>query len=118
LHAEHPHVTEDLLRQAYKNRKAHFIQFIRHILGIETLKSFPETVSEAFDRFIKDHSNLTTRQLDFLGLLKNFIIDRETVERKDLIKSPFTVIHPQGIRGVFSPAEVEDILQLTEELAA
>ncbi len=49
LHAEHPHITEDLLRQVYKNRKARFIQFIRHILGIEILKSFPETVSEAFD---------------------------------------------------------------------
>ena len=44
LHAEYPHITEDLLRQAYKNRKAHFIQFIRHILGIEVLKSFPDTV--------------------------------------------------------------------------
>ncbi|MGB3919010.1 DEAD/DEAH box helicase family protein [Thiothrix litoralis] len=37
LHAEHPHITEDLLRQAYKNRKARFIQFIRHILGIVTV---------------------------------------------------------------------------------
>jgi type I restriction enzyme R subunit len=35
LHEEHPHITEDLLRQVYKNRKAGFIQFIRHILGIE-----------------------------------------------------------------------------------
>ena len=53
LHDEHPHITEDLLRQVYKNRKARFIQFIRHILGIEILKSFPETVSEAFDQFIR-----------------------------------------------------------------
>ena len=37
LHEEHPHITEDLLRQVYKNRKARFIQFIRHILGIEAL---------------------------------------------------------------------------------
>lgn len=40
LHEEHPHITENLLRQVYKNRKARFIQFIRHILGIEVLKSF------------------------------------------------------------------------------
>ncbi|HKL85820.1 MAG TPA: DEAD/DEAH box helicase family protein, partial [Treponemataceae bacterium] len=38
LHEEHPHITEELLRQAYQNRNAHFIQFIRHILGIEILK--------------------------------------------------------------------------------
>lgn len=118
LHAEHPHITEDLLRQVYKNRKAHFIQFIRHILGIEILKSFPETVSEAFDQFIQQHSNLSSRQLEFLNLLKGFIIEREKVEKKDLINAPFTVIHPQGIRSVFSPAEINEILQLTERLAA
>lgn len=118
LHAEHPHITEDLLRQVYKNRKARFIQFIRHILGIEILKSFPETVSEAFDRFIQQHSNLSSRQLEFLNLLKGFIIDREKIEKKDLINAPFTVIHPQGIRGVFSPAQINEILQLTERLAA
>ncbi len=118
LHAEHPHITEDLLRQVYKNRKAGFIQFIRHILGIEILKSFPETVSEAFEQFIQEHSSLTGRQLEFLNLLKTFLIEREKVEKKDLIHSPFTVIHPQGIRGVFSPAEINEILQLTERLAA
>jgi len=118
LHAEHPHITENLLRQVYKNRKAHFIQFIRHILGIEILKSFPDTVSEAFAQFIGQHTNLSSRQLEFLNLLKGFIIERETIEKKDLINAPFTVIHPQGIRGVFSPAEIHDILLLTERLAA
>ncbi len=118
LHEEHPHITEDLLRQVYRNRKAHFIQFIRHILGIEVLKSFPDEVSSAFDQFIRAHTTLSSRQMEFLNLLKNFIIEREKVEKKDLINAPFTVIHPQGIRGVFSPAEINEILQLTERLAA
>lgn len=118
LHAEHPHITENLLRQVYKNRKARFIQFIRHILGIEVLKSFPDEVSAAFDQFIRAHTTLNSRQLEFLSLLKNFIIEREKVEKKDLINAPFTVIHPQGIRGVFSPAEINDILLLAQTLAA
>ncbi len=118
LHEEHPHITEELLRSVYKNRKAHFIQFIRHILGLEILKSFPETVADAFDQFIQQHSNLSSRQLDFLNLLKNFIIEREKVEKRDLINAPFTVIHPQGIRGVFSPPEINEILALAEQLAA
>jgi type I restriction enzyme R subunit len=118
LHEEHPHITEDLLRQVYKNRKARFIQFIRNILGIEILKSFPDEVSAAFDQFILAHTTLSSRQLEFLNLLKTFIIEREKVEKKDLINAPFTVIHPQGIRGVFSPAEINEVLQLTERLAA
>ena len=118
LHDEHPYITENLLCRVYNIRKAHLIQFIRHILGIEILKSFPETVSEAFAQFIGQHTNLSSRQLEFLNLLKGFIIEREKVERKDLINAPFTVIHPQGIRGVFSPAEINEIVQLTERLAA
>jgi len=118
LHQKHPHITEDLLRQVYRNRKARFIQFIRHILGLEPLKSFPEEVGAAFDQFIRAHSTLNSRQLEFLTLLRNVLIEREKVEKQDLIAAPFTVIHPQGIRGVFSAAEIHDILHLTTRLAA
>ncbi len=118
LHAEHPHVTEELLRQVYQNHKAKFLQFIKHILGIEPLKSFSESVAEAFDQFIQQHTNLNSRQLEFLNLLKIFILEREKVEKKDLISSPFTVLHPQGIRGIFSPTEINEILELTTALAS
>ena len=118
LNEAHPHVTEELLRKVYKNRKAKFIQFIRHILGIEILASFPETVNQAFDLFISEHTDLNSRQLEFLRLLKDFMIDREKVEKRELIQSPFTIIHPKGIRGVFSPNEINDILKLTEKLVA
>lgn len=118
LHEEHPHITEDLLRKVYKNRRAKLIQFIRHIFGIEPIESFPETVSKVFSQFIQEHSYLNTRQLDFLNILREFIIERETIHKRDLIQSPFTIFHPQGIRGLFSPAEIDEIVKLTEGLAA
>jgi type I restriction enzyme R subunit len=68
LHDEHPHITEDLLKNVYHNRKAKFIQFIRHILGLEILESFPDTVTRAFEQFIHSHTNHNSRQLDFLNL--------------------------------------------------
>lgn len=118
LHDEHPHITEDLLKNVYKNRKAKFTQFIRHILGLELLESFPDTVSKAFDEFIYSHTNLSSRQLAFLNLLKEFILEKETVQRQDLIESPFTVLHPLGIRGLFTPAEINEIIELTKKVAA
>ncbi len=118
LHDEHPHITEELLKSVYKNRKAKFIQFIRHILGLEVLESFPETVTKTFEQFIQSHSNLSSRQLDFLSLLKEFILEKETVQKRDLIESPFTVLHPQGIRGLFTPAEINEILELMQKVAA
>ena len=42
LHEENPHITIGLLRRVYQNRKAKFIQFIKHILGLEVLETFKE----------------------------------------------------------------------------
>ncbi|MFA6008008.1 MAG: DEAD/DEAH box helicase family protein, partial [Candidatus Shapirobacteria bacterium] len=118
LHDEHPHITEDLLKNVYHNRKARFLQFIRHILGLEILESFPETVEKAFDQFIHEHTYLSSRQLQFLKLLKDFILEKEQVRKQDLIESPFTLIHPQGIRGLFTESEIREIIELTKKVAA
>lgn len=39
------------------------------------------------------------------------------MDKKQLINAPFAVLHPQGIRGVFSPSEICEILQLAERYA-
>ena len=118
LYEEDPHITESLLRKIYKHQKAKFIQFIKHILGIEILESFDVQVSKAVEQFIQEHSNLSTRQIEFLNLLKNSIIERGNIAKRDLIQAPFTIIHPKGIRGVFSPSEIKEIITLTEKFVA
>lgn len=118
LHDEHPHITLQLLRRVYQHQKAPFLRFIRHILGIEILESFPDTVSRSIDQFITEHPTLTSHQLQFLNLLRDYLIDRGGIEKRDLIAAPFTIIHPSGIRGVFSPSQINEILALTERLAA
>lgn len=118
LHNEHPHITIDLLRRVYNHRKAVFVQFIKHILGIEVLETFPETVSKAFDEFVAAHSYITSRQLQFLELLKEFILEKGEISKRNLIESPFTFLHPEGIRGIFNPKEIEEIIGLTQKLIA
>ncbi|WP_334186770.1 type I restriction endonuclease subunit R [Noviherbaspirillum sp.] len=118
LHDEHPHITLQLLRRVYQHRTAPFLRFIRHILGIEILESFPDTVSRSIDQFIVEHRTLTSHQLQFLNLLRDYLIDRGGIEKRDLIQAPFTIIHPSGIRGVFSLTEIDEILTLTQKLAA
>jgi type I restriction enzyme R subunit len=118
LHNEHPHITIDLLRKVYNHRKAALVQFIKHILGIERLTTFPETVTLAFDEFISNHSYLTSRQFQFLDLLKNVVLEKGEVSKRNLIESPFTLIHPDGIRGIFNPKEIEEILGLTQRVLA
>lgn len=118
LHNEHPHITVELLRRVYNHKKAQFLQFIKHILGLVILESFPETVIKEFDDFITNHSYLSSRQLQFLELLRGYILEKGNITKKNLIESPFTMIHPEGIRGVFSPSEIEEIINFTQKLVA
>ena len=118
LYNEHPHITIDLLRKVYNHRKAELVQFIKHILGIELLETFAETVTKAFDDFIARHSYLTSRQLQFLNLLKNFVLEKGDVSKRNLIESPFTMLHPEGIRGIFNQKEIDEIVSLTEQVLA
>jgi type I restriction enzyme R subunit len=118
LHEENPHITIGLLQRVYQNRKAKFLQFIKHILGLEILETFAESVASAFNNFITEHNYLSNRQLQFLDILKKYILEKGNLEKKNLIESPFTMIHPEGIRGVFSPKEINEILQLTNKILA
>lgn len=118
LQAEDPWITEALLRKIYRHRQARFLEFIRHILGIEPLERFDSRVGRAVEQFIHDHTALSARQIEFLHLLRDFIIERGGIETRHLLEAPFTVIHPKGIRGVFSPGEVEEVLKLAEKFAA
>jgi type I restriction enzyme R subunit len=118
LGRQDPYVTEELLKKAYDNKKATFIQFIKHILGLEKLTTFSEMVTSAFDQFIVQHNDYTRQQIQFLLTLKTFILQNEKVTKKDLVHLPFTRLHPHGIRGVFSAGDIEEILELTHRLTA
>lgn len=113
-----PFVTEKLLQRVYGNQHAKFLQFIKHILQIEVVHSFEETVTQAFDEFIKQHNSLSNNQIEFMTVLKKYLIDKGKIEKKDLINPPFTQLHPQGILGVFSPREIEEIISVIQRIAA
>ena len=116
LESSELHVTEERLRQIYDNRTVDFLRLIRHVLGLEHVPSWEESVSERFDGFIATHTDLTSRQILFLRTLRTFILQRRALEKQDLVDEPFTRLHPSGIQGLFTDAEIEEILSLTREL--
>ncbi|HEC66328.1 MAG TPA: restriction endonuclease subunit R [bacterium] len=118
LEGRDPWVTEDLLRKVYDNKKARFIQFIKYVLGLEELKTFTQEVTEGFDTFITNHNTLSEQQIQFVRTLRTFILRTGKVEKKDLVREPFTEVDPDGIIGVFTPHEIVEILQFTENLVA
>jgi type I restriction enzyme R subunit len=111
-------VTEERLQRIYDNRTAHFLQLIRHVLGLEHIASWEETVSERFDAFIATHSDLSSRQILFLRTLRTFILQRRHLEKRDLVDEPFTRLHPNGIQGLFTNTEIDEVLDLARELVS
>lgn len=109
-------VTEERLRQIYDNRTVDFLRLIRHVLGLEHVPSWEETVTERFDEFIASHTNLTSRQILFLRTLRTFILQRRVLEKRDLVDEPFTRLHPSGVQGLFTDAEIEEILEFARQL--
>ena len=118
LYHEHPHISLDLLRRVYDNRKAGFVQFMRHILGLEALPTYRNEVGAAFDAFIHAHGELTSKQLQFLEVLKNYLLDRQRFHKRDLVDAPFTIIHPEGILGLFPERQIDEIVELAHKLVA
>ena len=109
-------VTEETLRKVYDHKTAHFLQFMRHILGLEKLESWSETVTKAFDAFIAEHNTFTALQVQFLQTLRTFMLQTGKAEKEHLIAPPFTNLHPQGIRGLFAKHEIQEILTFVEEI--
>jgi type I restriction enzyme R subunit len=115
LRDQYPNITEYILKEIYDNQSARFVQFIKHILGLEPLATFTETVSMAFDEFIREH-NYGQQQIQFLLTLKTFVLQKGKLEKRDLVNAPFTQLHPQGIQGIFKPNEIDEILGLTQKI--
>lgn len=103
------HINEDILRRVYDNKRANFIQFIRHMLGRERLEPWSETVTKDFDEFIAKHDTFSSQQILFLQTLKTFIMQTGEVSKESLISQPFTNIHPRGILGLFQNTERQEI---------
>ncbi len=116
LNSTDPYITEENLRLVYDNRRARFLDFIKHILGLSKLPTRTGDINEAFEKFIVQHNTYTSAQIQFIRTLKTFIIDQGSVRREDLVERPFTNIHPLGIRGLFGEGEIAEIERFIEEM--
>lgn len=118
LRRQDPEIDEERLRRVYDVRTASFVQLIRHVLGVERLERWSTLVSREFDEFIASHTTYSALQIRFLQTLRTFILQRRTLERRNLVESPFTQLHPQGVRGVFPSHEIEEIIGFAADLVA
>lgn len=119
LKRQDPGIDEERLRKVYDMRQASFVRLIRHVLGVGLpLERWSTFVTRQFEDFIAGHTTFSALQIRFLLTLRTFVLQRGHIERRDLVDSPFTQIHPDGIRGVFPARDIDEVVGFAQALVA
>jgi len=94
----------DLL-EYYPETAGQLDRAIRAIIGMDA-----DTVRTRFTQFVTKHPELNSHQVKFLDLLQNHLGKYGSIEVGDLYEPPFTLIHSDGLDGVFDEPLVEELL--------
>ncbi len=110
-------VTEERLREAYHQPKANLADFLRHILNVATLPSREESISRAFDEWVRQHPRLTATQLMFVRTLRKAVMQKAAITSLDALrKPPFSTIgDPEQL---FKESELSELFELVTAIAA
>lgn len=107
---------ENMLK-AFGIRVGSLVDFLKHVLKIETLPSHEMIVRKAFDAFILEH-NYNADQSRFLRVVQSVFLQRKKVEVADLYEEPFTSFGLNAVEKLFSEVEIQELVALVKRLAA
>ena len=103
---QNPDVSLEVLKQFY-GEATPLDQILRTIIGMEA-----DAVRERFEQFVQHHPRLTAKQTRFLSLLQNHIAKYGAIELDRLYEAPFTMVDADGIDGVFSEEEADELISI------
>jgi type I restriction enzyme R subunit len=84
--------------------------FVRSLIGLDR-----EAAKAAFAGFLKG-TTLKANQIEFVDLVINYLTDHGVMEAAILYESPFTDIAPQGPDGLFTSAQVDELMRTLESV--
>ena len=105
---------ENILK-AYGVRVGSLVDFLKHVLKIESLPSYESIVRKAFDAFILEH-NYNADQSRFLRVVQSVFLQRNKLELADLYEEPFTNFGANAVEKLFGEGEISELIELTKKL--
>ncbi len=111
------HLSPKLIRIAYGLKTDNFLGFLRHVLTLDAIPDYTQVVQRVFERHIAAH-RYNADQIRFLRAVQELFLKQRRLAEADLYEPPLTVFGRNAVDRFFSPAEVREILNLTERLAA
>ncbi len=107
-------VTEEILRDVYRQPSANLPDFLRHILNIAKLPSSEESIKAAFDRFIADHGYMSASQVNFLRAIRAAVLRHHRITREQLDKPPLSRLG--SVEILFAPKDIDQIIDFANKL--
>jgi type I restriction enzyme R subunit len=84
--------------------------FVRSLVGLDR-----EAAKQAFAGFLHGKP-LGANQIEFINLIIDHLTEQGVMEARLLYESPFTDLSPQGPDGVFTSAQVDELLTLLNQV--
>jgi type I restriction enzyme R subunit len=105
------------IRKAYGLKVDNFLAFIRHLLTLDALPDYTQVVERSFARHIATH-HYNADQIRFLRSVQEIFLKQRKLAEADLYEAPLTVFGRNAVEKFFTPAEIRELLHLTDTLAA
>jgi len=84
--------------------------FLRSLVGLDRAAA-----KEAFAAFMAGRA-LSANQIEFIDMIVEQLTESGIMDSARLYESPYTDLNSQGVEGVFSPDEVDELLLILEDV--
>jgi type I restriction enzyme R subunit len=84
--------------------------FVRSLVGLDR-----SAAKDALAVFLNGRS-MTANQIEFVNLIVDHLTEHGVMPASLLYESPFTDLYPRGPDGLFTSAEVEDLLEVLDRV--